>query len=38
MILNSAKFAKWLENELENNPSLDLTDEELLEYYKKCKS
>ena len=38
MILNSAKFAKWLKNELENNPSLDLTDEELLEYYKKCKS
>ena len=38
MILNSAKFVEWLENELQNNPSLDLTDEEALEYYKKCKS
>ena len=36
MILNSAKYAKWLENELQNNPNL--TDEEALEYYKKCKS
>ena len=36
MILNSAKYAEWYDNEIQNNPNL--TDEEALEYYKKCKS